>query len=86
MKYILLPHKNHTNDYIKDKLQLKDNEIYPIELTIEKLKNFQIVSRLKKWFKLIPKEENEIYNKKLEEFLSYYNKKPNKKVQLYYKK
>lgn len=66
--------------------QLKYNEIYPIELTIEKLKNFQIVSRLKKWFKLIPKEENEIYNKKLEEFLSYYNKKPNKKVQLYYKK
>ncbi|MFL0251966.1 hypothetical protein ACJDT4_16220 [Clostridium neuense] len=81
-----MPHKNHTNDYIKDKLQLKDNEIYPIELTIEKLKNFQIVSRPKKWFKLIPKEENEIYYKKLEEFLSYYDKKPNKKVQLYYKK
>lgn len=44
------------------------------------------VPRLKKWFKLIPKEENEIYYNKLEEFLSYYDKKPNKKVQLYYKK
>ncbi|WP_419724815.1 hypothetical protein [Terrisporobacter petrolearius] len=44
------------------------------------------VPRLKKWFKLIPEEENEIYYKKLEEFLSLYDKKPNKKVQLYLKK
>lgn len=44
------------------------------------------VPRLKKWFKSIPEEENEIYYKKLEEFLSLYDKKPNKKVQLYYKK
>jgi hypothetical protein len=33
----------YTNDYIKDKLQLKDDEIYSIELMIEKLKNFQIL-------------------------------------------
>lgn len=44
------------------------------------------VPRLKKWFKIIPEEENEKYYKKLEEFLSQYDKKPNKKIQLYYKK
>ncbi len=46
----------------------------------------ETVSCLNKWFNVIPKEEAEQYRNKLEEFLSLYSKKPNKKVKLYYKK
>lgn len=43
------------------------------------------VRQLKQWFQLINDENFESYYKKLESFLSQYNKKPNKMLQLYYK-
>lgn len=46
----------------------------------------ETVSCLNKWFNVIPEEEAEQYSNKLEEFLSLYSKKPNKKVKLYCKK
>lgn len=44
------------------------------------------VPRLRKWFKLIPEDENEKYYKQLKEFISVYDKKPNKLGKLYYRK
>ena len=44
------------------------------------------VKQLKEWFQPISNENYEFYYKRLEEFLSQYDKKPNKMLQLYYKK
>lgn len=44
------------------------------------------VKQLKEWFQPINNENYEFYYKRLEEFLSQYDKKPNKMLQLYYKK
>lgn len=44
------------------------------------------VSRLKQWFKLVDDKDYELYYKKLEEHLLLYDKKPNIKLQIYYKK
>ena len=44
------------------------------------------VKQLKEWFQPIDNENYEIYYKRLEEFLSQYDKKPNKMLQLYYKR
>ena len=44
------------------------------------------VKQLKQWFKLVNDEEFDFYCEKLEDFLFQYDKKPNKKLQLYYKK
>lgn len=44
------------------------------------------VRQLKQWFQPVNNEDFESYYKKLEEFLSNYDKKPNKMLQLHYKK
>ena len=45
-----------------------------------------IVKHLKQWFKLVDDKDYELYYKKLEDLLLLYDKKPNKKLQIYYKK
>ena len=42
--------------------------------------------QLRKWFKKIPVEEYEQYNEKLEDYLFYFDKKPNKSICLHIKK
>lgn len=42
--------------------------------------------QLKQWFQPVNNEDFEFYYTKLEEFLSNYDKKPNKMLQLHYKK
>jgi len=44
------------------------------------------VKQLKQWFKLVDNVESDIYYKKLVDYLSKYDKKPNKMLKLYNKK
>ncbi|MTI71104.1 MAG: hypothetical protein FH751_12715 [Firmicutes bacterium] len=46
----------------------------------------ETVPHLKKWFRLIPDDKCKKYYKELQTFLEKYEKKPNKMVQLYFKK
>ena len=46
----------------------------------------ETVPKMKRWFRLVTDEEFDVYYEKLEDFLSQYDKKPNKKLQLYRKK